>query len=49
MTEFNLILRFGVLIVGTCAVVCLFIVRDVKARRESREKLLERLRYHSSC
>ena len=40
----NLILIFGGLIVGACVVVCLFIVRDVKAKSENREKLLERLR-----
>ena len=45
MTEFNLILIFGGLIVGACAVVCLFIVRNVKAKSENREKLLERLRW----
>lgn len=47
MTEFSLILIFGGLIVGACAVVCLFIVRDIKAKSENREKLLERLRWLS--
>lgn len=50
MTEFNLILIFGGLIVGACAVVCLFIVRvvrDVKSKSENRKKLLERLRWLS--
>ena len=47
MTEFNLGLIFGGLIVGACAVVCLFVVRDVKAKSEECEKLLERLRWHT--
>lgn len=43
MTEFNLGLISGGLIIGACAVVCLFI-RGAMAKRENREKLLERLR-----
>ncbi len=44
MTEFNLGLMFGGLIIGACAFVYLFIVRDVKAKKENREKLLDRLK-----
>ena len=47
MTEFNLGLIFGGLIVGACAVVCLFIVRGARAKSENREKLLARLRCHT--